>query len=136
MGYNPVGQYKQGKSTLTQGLAYKFKRFTDTESPIVGFEERMTNTNVQTRSQLGYAKRSQSREGLVPAGTVGVFLVDYNGVIVRVSPGTFTAKELQEIWDHREQYLGRLLKWRFFGHGIKVLPRFGQAEGFRSEIDL
>lgn len=136
IGYNPMGRYKQGKCTLNEALSWKFKRFTDLESRIVGFYEQMINTNPQTRDALGYAKRSKAKEGLIPANTLGGFIVDYNGVEVRVGPGVFKEHELKEIWDHREQYLGRLLKWKMFGHGIKELPRFGQALGFRSEIDL
>lgn len=133
---DPVAPYKQGQSTINQGWMYKVKRFTDTEAIIVGFEEQMTNTNTQERSALGYAKRSSAKEGLVPAGTLGKFIVNWNGVELPVGCGVFTHEERQHIWWHRESHLGMFLKFRYFAHGVKDLPRFPRALGFRDKMDL
>ena len=136
MGRDPVAPYKQGKATYNQGWLYKFKRFTDTEAILVGFEEQLTNSNEQTRSELGYAKRSTAKAGMLPAGTLGKFIVHWQGTDLTVGCGVFTHKERQHIWDNQEEYRYKLLKFRYFSHGVKDLPRFPRAVGFRSPMDL
>ena len=133
---SPLGCYKWGRGTFNEGLIYKLKRFTDDEGVLVGFKERMTNTNLQETDERGYAKRSKVKEGLVPAGTVGTFVVEYKNDIIDVAPGQFTHTELEHIFNNQAHYIGRYLKFRFFGHGIKDKPRFPRAVGFRAESDL
>ena len=135
---SPVGRYKNGRCTMREQNGYKVKRFTDKEGKIVGFYEAMTNTNELRESEIGYAKRSTDKEGLVPAGTLGGFLVDFEdgSPVERVGPGAFTHAQRQHIWDNREQYLGQLLKVRCFDHGAKERSRQARAIGFRSRMDL
>ena len=133
---SPIAPYKHGRCTMNEGYFFKLKRFSDTEGVIVGFEERMTNTNKAEESELGYTKRSSSKEGLRPAGTLGKFLVSYREDTLPVALGSFKHSEAQEIWDNQDKYLGLTLKFRYFGHGVKDRPRFPRAIGFRSELDL
>jgi DNA ligase-1 len=133
---DPVGHYKQGQGTFNEGLIYKLKRFTDAEATIIGFVEQNVNTNDQERSELGYAKRSTAKDGMLPANTLGKFIVDFAGLELTVGCGSFNHTERKEIWDNQETYLGTLLKFRFFSHGVKDLPRFPRATGFRTTLDL
>jgi DNA ligase-1 len=133
---NPNGHYKCGRGTFRQGLIYKIKREVDDEGVIVGFVERMLNNNTLETSELGYAKRSSSKEGKLPAGTLGKFKVEYHGDIISVAPGKFNHDQLQEIWDNQALYTGKLLKFRHFPHGAKDRPRQPRALGFRDEMDL
>jgi DNA ligase 1 len=133
---NPVAPYKQGRATFRQSIIYRLKRFMDDEAVIVGFEERMENVNVQEKDELGYAKRSSAKEGMIPAGTLGKFIVQYRDDELKVSPGTFTHDELQFIWNNQEQFIGAHLKFRFFSYGIKDKPRFPRAIGIRDEGDV
>jgi DNA ligase-1 len=133
---DPEGPYKNGRSTMRQGWLIKLKRFEDLELKIVGFEEAFENTNEDVRSELGYAKRSQSKEGLIPSGTLGKFLVEFQGQVVPVSCGSFKHHERQHIWDNQEVYFGELLKVRHFPKGVKDLLRFPRAIGFRDLIDM
>lgn len=133
---NPLAFYKQGRATMLQQIIYKLKRFYDDEAVIIGFVERMQNTNKLESDNLGHAKRSSSKEGKVPAGTLGNFIVLYNNVELEVGTGSFTHDELQMIWDNRPMFLGKILKFRYFSHGVKDLPRFPRAVGFRDGIDL
>lgn len=128
---DPFSYYKEGRGTWREGIIYKLKRFTDTEAKVVGFEERKLNTNAQELDERGYAKRSKALEGLVGANTVGKFLVDYNDEIIPIAPGTFKHSELDYIWDNQDQFIGKQLKFRFFGYGILNKPRFPRAVGFR-----
>jgi hypothetical protein len=139
---DPVGRYKQGRATMNEGIIYKVKRFQDAEGRVVGFVQRMENTNVQERDELGYAKRSSAKAGKVPVNMVGKFLVEWNGLMLEVAPGAFKHSELKEIWENQARYLeqsslGKLfLKFRFFQHGSKDLPRFPRAVGWRTPQDM
>jgi DNA ligase-1 len=133
---DPVGRYKTGRATWLEGLIYKLKRFTDDEARIVDLIEGQINNNPKEIDELGYAKRSTKKEGMVKAGTLGKFKVLYKGEVVSVAPGSFKHKARQEIWDDPTLAIGKLLKFRFFEHGMKDNLRFPRALGFREEIDL
>jgi len=133
---DPDGIYKQGRATINEGIIFKLKRFTDDEGTIVGFEEGMTNTNVAMEDALGNTKRSYAKAGMIPAGTLGKFIVSYKEDIIDVAPGAFTHDERQDIWDNQSKYMGKLLKFRYFNYGVKDKPRFPRAIGFRDPRDL
>lgn len=133
---DPRGRYKHGRGTFLEGLIYKLKRFLESESVIVGFEEGYTNTNADIRDNLGHAKRSTAKEGMVLSGTLGKFLVDYEGQLLRVAPGAFTHKQRLHIWQNQSRYLEKYLKYRFMAYGIKDLPRFPRAVSFRDPMDM
>lgn len=134
---NPKGRYKNGRGTWREGLIMKLKRYEDSEGQVIGFEEGRINLNPQERSELGYAKRSTSMMGMANANTLGKFIVLHEGKIeIEVGPGNFNHYERKVIWDNQEQYLGRILKYRHFLHGVKDLPRFPRATGWRDQIDI
>ena len=133
---DPLSAYKEGRATWREGIIYKLKRFTDTEARVVGFEERFINTNEQETDERGYAKRSKAQAGLVASGLLGKFLVQFNDEILSIAPGNFKHDQLKDIWLNQEKYLGKWLKFRYFSYGIKDLPRFPRAVGFRDEGDM
>jgi DNA ligase-1 len=133
---DPYGPYKHGRGTWLEGLIYKLKRFTDFESIVVDFIEGETNNNVLIKDSLGYAKRSSSKLGKVPNGTLGKFIVDWNGKQIPIATGHFTKTQKQEIWNDRERYRFKTLKCRSFDHGIKDLPRHPRAVGWRDAMDM
>lgn len=129
------GRYKMGRSTVKEGILLKVKRFVDTECEIIGFNEKMHNTNEATKDNLGHTERSSAKEGLVPAGTLGSLVVNYQGQELGVGTG-FDDKTRQEIWNNRDKYLGKLVKIKYFPIGIKDLPRFPVFVGVRDKDDL
>jgi DNA ligase-1 len=133
---NPVGIYKNGRATWNQNIIRKLKRFQEAEAIIISFKEQMTNTNAQEKDELGYSKRSYKLEGMLPAGTLGAFIVDYAGDILEIAPGAFSHTERKKIWNNQFDYAGRYLKFRYFNYGVKDKPRFPRAVGFRDRIDL
>lgn len=130
------GYYKEGRATMREGLIFKLKRWIDSEAVVIGFVERMHNTNPQQTNELGLTKRSSAKEGLKPAGMVGKFVCIYKGEETLVAPGTFTHAQLIEIWNNQEKFLNRFLSIRYFGYGIKNLPRQPRARGWRDPIDM
>jgi DNA ligase-1 len=136
MARDPRGRYKHGRGTWKEGIIYKVKRFADEEAVIVGFEERMTNNNVASVDAFGRSKRSHNAENKEGAGTVGRILVDWMGQELSIAPGSFTHKQLQDMWNNPEKYLGKMLKWRHFPHGQKDKPRMPRAVGIRDLMDM
>lgn len=129
------GPYKYGRSTAKQGYLCKLKRFTDAEAVIIGYDELMHNNNEQTIDALGYAKRSQKKEGMIPADTLGAFIVRDGEKTFKVATG-MTAADRQEYWNNREEMIGKLVKYRFQEAGAKDLPRFPTFLGIRHPDDL
>lgn len=135
IGRKPDGAYKYGRSTSREQLSIKFKFFQQEEFEVVGFNERMHNTNEQKRDELGYAERSSARDGLVPTNTLGSLVLKYNDTTFSCGTG-FDDKLRKEIWDNKETYLGKLASIRYMSVGSKDLPRVPSFIGFRHTEDI
>jgi DNA ligase-1 len=135
IGRNPNGVYKYGRSTPKEQFSMKFKFFEQEEFEVVGFNERMHNTNEQKRDELGYAERSSARDGLVPTNTLGSLVLKYNDTTFSCGTG-FDDKLRKEIWDNKELYLGKLASIRYMSVGSKDLPRVPSFIGFRHTEDI
>jgi DNA ligase-1 len=135
---NPEGKYKCGRSTLNEGILLKIKQFEDAEAVVIGYEEKMHNTNEKVTSELGLSKRSSKKEGLVGAGTLGTILVRdiKTGVEFGVGSG-FDDKNRKQIWENQDKYMGQHLTYKFQPFGQKEdVPRFPVFKGFRSVLDI
>lgn len=135
IGRNPKGTYKYGRSTPKEQLSIKFKFFEQDEFEVVGFTERMHNTNEQKRDELGYAERSSAKEGLVPMNTLGSLVLKYNDNTFSCGTG-FDDTLRKEIWNNKSEYLGKLASIRYMSVGSKDLPRVPSFQGFRDKDDM
>ena len=112
--------YKSGRSTVKEGYLLKLKRFTDTEATVIKFEPLV-------------------RESGEVEDTLGALVVSYddNNIIKILKIGTgFTAAERAEIWNNQFKYLKKIVKFKYFEHGTKDLPRHPVFIGFRDKEDL
>ena len=113
----PDGRYKYGRSTLREQILLKHKDFEDCEARIVGFKEERENRNPQTRSRLGYAKRSSHKANKVGKGQVGAFIVKaINGTFKgRTFPvGMGISDELgRRAFRYPKEYLRRVVTIRY-----------------------
>ena len=135
IGRNPLGIYKYGRSTPKEQLSVKFKFFERDEFEVVGFEERMHNTNELTYNELGYADRSSAKDGLVPMGTLGSLVLKYEDTEFRCGTG-FNDLQRKEIWNNKDDYLGKMASIRYMSVGSKDLPRVPSFQGFRDKDDM
>lgn len=133
-GDNP---YKFGRSTRKEGYLLKIKRFTDSEAEIRGFTERMHNTNEAKKDAFGRTERSSHAENMVPMGTLGALYVRdiKSGVEFEVGTG-FDDATRQEIWEHRDYFIGKIIKYKSQKSGEKDKPRFPVYLGVRNPIDM
>lgn len=136
---NPEGRYKCGRSTLKEGILLKFKRFCDSEAEILDIREKETNIGKKEVNELGLTKRSHKKADRALAGTMGEFWVKdlTTGLEFGIGTGIGLTKELrQELWDNREKYIGKLIKYKYQKAGQKDLPRFPSFLSFRDPRDM
>lgn len=129
------GKYKQGRSTLKDGIINKLKRFSDDEGLIIGFQEKMTNTNESKINEVGRSQRSQALEGMVGANTLGAFVCTCKGIEFTCGSGLDDAMR-KEVWENKDKYLGRFIKFKHFEIGKLVSYRFPIWLGFRDIDDM
>jgi DNA ligase-1 len=131
------GRYKFNRTTLREDIAFKLKRFQDSEAEIIGLEEEMENTNEAETNELGRTKRSTAKAGLVGKGTLGAFLVRdlVTGVEFRIGSGALLTKEGRAKY-YNEKYIGKIVTYKFFPVGVKDKPRHPIVKGFRDLSDM
>ena len=132
---SPSGIYKYGRSTPKEQLSIKLKFFETGEFEVVGFEERMHNTNEVTTNELGYKERSSCKENLIPMNTLGSLVLKYGDTEYRCGTG-FSDAQRKEIWENKESYLGKLASIRYMSVGQAILPRIPSFQGFRDKDDM
>jgi DNA ligase-1 len=133
------GRYKQGRSTLNEGLLIKLKRFKDCEAVIEECFELEHNGNEATVNELGRTHRSSHKANKTGLDTLGGFIVkglrgDYNGITFRVGTG-FDNATRKTLWGMRNSLRGQIIKVKYFPTGGKTAPRHPIYLGFRDSRD-
>ena len=132
---HPFAPYKNDRSTAREAYLLKLKRFTDAEAVCIGVGELMHNGNEAFKDELGYTARSTAQAGLVPGGTLGYLLCETpEGIQFKVGTG-FSQADRDTLWEHRDELVGKLVKYKFFDIGVKDAPRHPVWLGFRHEDD-
>jgi len=134
---DPNGPYKCGRSTEKEGYLLKIKRFEDSEARIIGFVEKVHNTNEAKQDAFGHTERSSHKDGMVNAGVLGALRVQdiHTNVIFELGTG-FDDTTRKEIWTNQPEYLDRIVKYKHQPYGAKDLPRFPVFLGIRSKDDM
>lgn len=127
--------YKYGRATVTKGDALKLKDFDDSEARIIGFTERMHNTNEAKKNELGRTARSSAQDGLVPTGLLATYICDWNGVEISVT-ATGTLESREERWICREGLIDQLVKFQYQGTVKDGKPRFPTEIALRDPSDM
>jgi len=137
---DPNGPYKFGRSTEREGFLMKLKRFIDEEAVVIGVQQLMRNENQLTEDELGYAKRSSSKDGKVPLELMGALRCrTADGAEFGIGTG-FDMEMKRIIWAARDSYMGRTVKFKHQappkGRKPGQAPRIPVFLGFRdTEID-
>lgn len=141
--------HKEGRSTVNQGQLLRIKRFIEAEALVLAIEEGNANENVAQTNELGRTFRTSHQDNKVPNGLVGNLqcrlLADivWEGevlisadTIVTVSPGNMDHKMRKHYFDHPEEIVQHVIKFKFFPKGIKDKPRFPTYVCHRSAEDM
>ena len=131
------GTYKFGRSTFKEHYLLRRKPFVTEECFIVDFVEGTTNENEAYKNELGHTKRSSAQDGLIPANTLGSFIVqNKKWGIFNLSCGKLTHVERKEIWNNRSQYVGKIATFKYQAIGTKDKPRILTFQHFRDKADM
>jgi DNA ligase-1 len=130
---DPASLYKQGRHTLKSQALLKLKSFHDDEAVIIGFEEKMTNTNVKEKDERGYSKRSSKKEGMVGAGTLGALVVRWKDIEFSIGSG-FNDDARLWIWNNRDTLLGKPVTFKYQELSKYGVPRFPVFKAVRMDI--
>lgn len=131
-------EYKYGRASMTKPTLVKYKQFIDDEAIVIGTEEQETNLNEAFEDELGHTKRSTSKLGKVKTGRLGSFICrTKNGVEFKCGCGRGLTLELREyFWIHRDDIIGKYIKFKHFEIGADLAPRMPVFIGFRDEDDM
>lgn len=146
---NLDGRYKDGRSTVLEGLLLRIKDFIEAEFMITSLTEGDSNENKAQINELGNTFRSSHQENKVPNGMLGSFQgiilndVIYGGKVVlpageriTVSPGNLDHRARKAAWENPDAYIDKVAKFKFFPKGIKDKPRFPTFVSLRSKEDM
>lgn len=149
MGYEGVvtrsvdGPYKEGRSTINENWALKFKPRETAEARVVGWYEGKINNNKAVVNSQGLTRRGHSQANMVNKGVLGGFnVVDIiTGVDFNIGGGkAFTAAFREEMWQliltNPDAVMGRILRYSFIPIGVKVRPRQPQMDCWRDSFDM
>lgn len=121
---NPNSKYKFGRATIKENIAYKVKPFITLDAKIIDIKQatEAKEGSEKTINELGYSRTSQKKDDRVLINKASVFVVLYEGKELGVSIAA-TDIEKEEIWAHKEQYIGRWIEYKGLLVGSKDLPR-------------
>lgn len=115
---NPDAGYKQGRSTVAEGILLKVKRFAHAEAEVLHMEEQ--------HDALG-----------CPNATLGALHVRDLESRVCFNIGTgFTQEERDTFWQRGQGFSGTLVRYRYFPTGSNERPRFPVFAGVRHALDM
>jgi len=134
--------YKHGRCTDKQDGMWKFKEFLTVDAKIVGVEEQMKLKEGvdRTRDERGRLERRFEQDLYEPAGKVGSFVVEKDGVQFKVKPGKGHNDYIKTSWwqdylNDPNRFLGHHIEFKYMPHGTKDKPRIGSLVGFRPDLD-
>jgi len=148
---NPRAKFKEGRATQKGQELWRVKPWADAEILVTGITEGNMNANEAKKNSLGRTERSSAAAGLVPNGQVGsiqgTMLADFidsisgkllftKGLPVTVGSGEMTVKEAEYYFQHPEEILGHVVKFKHMTHGVKDQPRFPTYMSHRLPQDM
>ena len=135
---DPLGLYKSGRATVSEGAFFRLKDFIEEEAEVLEVVEGETNNNEATVNKLGYTERSSHKANKVGNGMVGSLrCIDLKtDQEITVSAGRLTHEERKYFFENPNQILGRVIKYRAMPYGKKDLPRFPTFQCFRASFDM
>jgi DNA ligase-1 len=135
---DPLGKYKQGRSTIREGGLLRIKTFCDAEAEVIGIMEGQTNQNPATIDERGYTARSNHQENMIANGMVGSLLCKdlKTEQIITVAAGKLTQDERRYYFENQNKLIGQIIKYKYFPKGVKDKPRFPTFQTIRITSDL
>jgi DNA ligase 1 len=127
------------------------KPWQDDEMLCTGVTQGEKNNNEAKTNLLGHTERSSAKAGKVPNGEVGsiqgILLKDIThpvsgkvllpkGLPITISTGEMTVKEAKYYWEHQDEIVNHIVKFRHFVHDVHEKPRMAQYLSHRLPQDM
>ncbi len=148
---NPDAPAKPGRATKKGQELWRVKPWADAEMLVTGITEGFKNANEAKKNSLGNTERSSAKAGMIPNGQVGsiqgTMLADFfnpltgklmfaKGLPITVAPGEMTTAEAIYYFEHQDEIVGHIVKFKHMTHGVKDLPRFATYISHRLRQDM
>lgn len=135
---NPTGYYKTGRATVKENLMYKVKPFITSEAKVINvIQATVVDEKAEKKiNELGYSKTSQKKDDRILIERASAVTVLYNGQELKVTLA-FTNDEKSEIWNNRDNYIGKFIEYKSMEVGMKDggLPRHPTSIRWRNDKD-
>ena len=131
------GKYKHGRGTVNEGSYLRMKPQSDKDAIILDVSEALANNNEAKINELGHTERSSHKENKTGKGMIGSLLCrDLDtGSVITVGAGKMTHEERIYWYNHQDEIIGKMIKYKSMDTGVKDAPRFPRFIGFRAEED-
>lgn len=135
---DPNGLHKDGRATASAGAYLRMKPSSDKEARVKRLVEAMENQNEAKVNALGRTERSSHQENKVGKGMIGMIEMEdcATGLEFNCGPGKMTHAERIYYWQHPEELLDQLGKYRSMDVGVKDAPRFARWICLRNKSDI
>lgn len=148
---NPRAPHKPGRATKKGQELWRVKPWADAEILVTGITEGEMNGNEAKKNTLGRTKRSSAKAGMASNGQVGsiqgVMLADFfdpltgkllfaEGLPITVSSGEMSVDEAIYYFQHPEEIVNHIVKFKHMTHGVKDKPRFPTYVSHRLRQDM
>lgn len=132
------GDHKQGRSTIREGGLLRIKRFVEEEALVIGLVQGNANGNEAKKNELGRTERSSHQANMIPNGQVGTLLCRdmTTGAEFDVSAGRMPHEQRKHFWEHQDEIIGQIIKYKHFPVGRKDKPRFPTFQTIRATSDM
>jgi DNA ligase-1 len=125
-----TGLYKEGRCSFRDLNIFKRKPFVETEAIIIGFVEGRQNLNEPVMNEVGNMRRSSHQENKIGKGILGSFELKSDLWTLTFHAGLgegFTQEDKQDVWNHRDSYLGRTVTIKYQKYGSRNRPRISSV---------
>jgi DNA ligase 1 len=133
----PNGYYKYGRATLKEGLMYKVKPFETFDGEIVEVIQatEAREGSKKTLDVFGYSKTSHKKDDRTLIQKASAFRVKYLDTTVKATLA-MTDPEKQWVWDHRDDYIGKVIEYKGMQVGAKDVPRHPVFLRYREDKEV
>lgn len=125
-------KYKFGRSTVKEQGLLKVKPFETFDAIITDVIERFENTNESFKNELGESTKRNTKEDKLGTGIAAAFKVDHQGIQQKVTL-TGTEDFRKEIWQNKENYIGKVVEFKGMVVGSKDAIRHPTFLRFRED---
>lgn len=130
---DPMGRYKQGRSTLNEQGFLKYKYISDEEGIIIGTVPFRSNAAKSTINAFGLKEKTKRKSDQVEENKLGAFIVQTpEGQVVEIGSG-FSEKQRLDFWKKRATILDKSMTYTFRGRTRKGKPKHATFKCIRQD---